>query len=280
MFAVFINDLPNCVSSSTSYLFADDTKCLKVISNLADIQVLQEDLDNLSNWSHAKKLLFNESKSTHLHFGKNLASTHIQSMAQTSQLQTVLRIWEYSYLSTNINFRHHYEKLIADAYRMLGLLRRTFTTPCIYARKQLYLTLVRSQMMYSSQLWRPFLLKDIEILEQVQRRATKFILNNYIISYKCRLIQLNLLPLMYQYELNDLLFFIKSYKASNTHFDINQFVHFRSSSTRSSAASKLVHQVSYSKLISIFFCRITRLWNALPQIDITLPPWNNLIRYL
>ena len=171
---------------------------------------------------------------------------------------------------------------------MLGLLRRTFTTPCtythcIYARKQLYLTLVRSQMMYSSQLWHPFLLKDIKILEQVQRRATKFILNNYIISYKCRLIQLNLLPLMYQYELNDLLFFIKSYKASNTHFD-NQFVHFRSSSTRSSAASKLVHQVSYSNTDRHFyFCRITRLWNALPQIDITLPPGtikNLLIRYL
>ena len=64
---------------------------------------------------------------------------------------------------------------------MLDLLCRTFTTPCIYARKQLYLTLVISQMMFSSQLWRPFLLKDIKILEQVQRRATKFFLNNYII---------------------------------------------------------------------------------------------------
>ena len=78
--------------------FADDTKCLKVISNPTDIQILQEDLDNLSNWSHANKLLFNESKSTHLHFGKKLVSTQIHSMAQTSQLQTVLRIWEYIYL--------------------------------------------------------------------------------------------------------------------------------------------------------------------------------------
>ena len=133
------------------------------------------------------------------------------------------------------------------------------------ARKQLYLTLIRSQMMYSSQLWCPFLLKDIKILEQIQRRATKFILNNYIISYKCRLIQLNLLPLMYQYELNNLLFFIKSYKASNTHFDINQFVHFRSSSTRSSAASKLVDQVSYSE--TLVSSKLSRKWFQRYQIN-------------
>ena len=32
-------------------------------------------------------------------------------------------------------------------------------------------------MMYSSQLWYPFLSKDIKILEQVQSKATKFHLN-------------------------------------------------------------------------------------------------------
>ena len=123
---------------------------------------------------------------------KNLASTHIATI-NGSDIKTTDCIKGLGiYLSTNINFKHHYEKLIAGTYRILGLLHRTFTTACIYARKQLYLTLVRSQMMYSSQLWRPFLLKDIKILEQVQRRATRFILNNYIISYKCRLIQLNL----------------------------------------------------------------------------------------
>ena len=36
LFALFINDLPNCALSSTPYLFADDTKCLKVISDTSD----------------------------------------------------------------------------------------------------------------------------------------------------------------------------------------------------------------------------------------------------
>ena len=80
---------------------------------------------------------------------------------------------------------------------MLGLLQRTFSTQCPNAKKQLYLTLVRSQLIYCSQLWRPFLIKDIMILERVQRRATKFILNDYTSPYKSRLTQLNLFPLMY-----------------------------------------------------------------------------------
>ena len=57
---LFINDLPECVSQSIPLLFADDTKCLFPISALLDCQLLQSDLDKLSNWSSEWKLLFNE----------------------------------------------------------------------------------------------------------------------------------------------------------------------------------------------------------------------------
>ena len=53
----------------------------------------------------------------------------------------------------------------------------------------------------------------------------------------------------------------------------DNFVHFRSSFTRSSSASKLVHQSSVTNSDRHFyFCRISRLWNALPQIDMDLSP--------
>lgn len=45
-------------------------------------------------------------------------------------------------------------------------------------RKCSILTLVRSQLSYSSQVWRPMFIKDIESLAKVQRRATKYILND------------------------------------------------------------------------------------------------------
>ena len=58
---------------------------------------------------------------------------------------------------------------------------------------KLYISLVRSQLMYCTQLWRPYLLKDIDNIERIQRRATKFILRDYASGYRSRLIKLKLL---------------------------------------------------------------------------------------
>ncbi len=46
-------------------------------------------------------------------------------------------------------------------------------------KKSLYLSLVRSQLTYCSQLLFPSKIQDIILLERVQRRAAKYILNNY-----------------------------------------------------------------------------------------------------
>ena len=51
-------------------------------------------------------------------------------------------------------------------YRSLGLLRHTFgNTNSTLAKKLLYISLVRSQLIYGSQLWHPHLITDIVILD-------------------------------------------------------------------------------------------------------------------
>ena len=59
-------------------------------------------------------------------------------------------------------------------------------------KKATYIVLVQSQLMHGSQLWNPYSIKDITILERIQRRATKFILNDYVSDYKSCLLELNL----------------------------------------------------------------------------------------
>ena len=165
----------------------------------------------------------------------------------------------------------HYEKISSKAYRSLGLIRRTFfATSCVEVKKVLYLSLVRSQLTYCCQLWRPCLIKDILSLERIQRRATKFILNDYSSDYKVRLLSLRLLPLMYLYELSDILLLIKSLKFPDPSFPVLEFVSFSSSSTRSSTFSKLIpRRVSSSLHQHSYFSRIVRLWNFLPPIDVS-----------
>ena len=109
-------------------------------------------------------------------------------------------------------------------------------------------------------------------LEQIQRRATKFILNDYDSDYKSRLQTVRLLPLMYHFELNDILFFINSIKNPSRNFNILHYLHFTKGNTRSSSHSKLVHSSIPTNTGSHFyFIRFPRLWNSLPPLDLTLP---------
>ena len=88
-------------------------------------------------------------------------------------------------------------------------------------KKRLYISLVCSRFTYYSQIWRPYLIKDITALERIQRRVTKYILNDFHSDYKSRLINLNLLPLMQYYEYLDLIFIIKCFKSTDATSNFN-----------------------------------------------------------
>ena len=96
-------------------------------------------------------------------------------------------------------------------------------------------SLVRSQLTYSSQIWRPHLIKEIVALERVQRRASKFILNDFQSTYQHCLISLTILPLMMQFELHDILFFIRCLKEPDTSqdFPFQSVINFSKGNTRS-----------------------------------------------
>ena len=59
LFLLFVNDMPNVVTSATLMaMFVDDSKCYKVTNHHSDYLQLQQDLDPLSNWSLRNELFF------------------------------------------------------------------------------------------------------------------------------------------------------------------------------------------------------------------------------
>ena len=174
-------------------------------------------------------------------------------------------------ISDNLIWTAHHHEILSKAYAKLSMIRRTFSPyNSVGTRKKLYISVIRAQLMYGSVIWRPMLIKDIVLLERLQRRSTKFILSDYGSDYKHRLIQLSLLPLMMIFELQDYMFFIKNFKDPSSTFCIQDFVSFNQSSTRSDC-HKLVHlATNHNNERHFYFNRIVRLWNCLPIIDLTL----------
>ena len=124
---------------------------------------------------------------------------------------------------------------------------------------------------YCSQIQTPYLIKDITFLEKIQRRATNFMLKDYSLDYRSRLISFHLLPLMYLYELSDVLFFVRSLKFPDPSFPIKDYISFSKAPTRSASSSKLSIKSSSTSLSRhTYFCRLVRIWNALPSIDLSL----------
>ena len=173
--------------------------------------------------------------------------------------------------SGHLSWTKHHQYILAKAYGKLSMVRRTFSSYCtVGTRKKLYISLIRSQLVYGYQLWRPMFIKDISSLKQLQRRATKFILQDYTSDYKSRLLSLNLLPLMMPYELNDIMFLSITLKKRSESFDILKYVALKTSNTRS-GGHKLVHIRPLNNTHrNLYFLRIVRLWNALPILDLSL----------
>ena len=96
--------------------------------------------------------------------------------------------------------------------------------------------------------------------------------------YLDRLVKLQLFPLMYTFELADIMFAIKALKSPSDSFDITKYISFSYGSTRSSKNGKLRHIRSLdSKSKHFYFNRLPRLWNALPPIDPSLPVAHNKV---
>ena len=275
LFLIYINDLPPAVTSSKLLLFADDTKCYKTHHNLSDCNFLQLDLDSLTSWSHTNHLFFKASKCISIRFKPNSETSEGDpySIDGCEVSKKVSHRDLGIIFSTDMSWSCHYDHIITKAYRALGLLRRSFKcTNSIMTKKVLYLRIVRSCLLYCSPLWRPHQIQHITLLERVQRRASKYILNDYTTDYKTRLIRLNLLPLMYIYELTDILFFVKSIQTPSNSFNITdpELLSFSTLNTRS-MSRKLCHKTSNNNTtLNSYFFRLPRLWNSLPIIDVSL----------
>ena len=69
LFLIYVNDIPEMVNCSIK-MFADDTTLFRTVKSIDDCNILQNDLDTLSQWTN-EWLLTNVDKCKVMHIGKN-----------------------------------------------------------------------------------------------------------------------------------------------------------------------------------------------------------------
>ena len=139
------------------------------------------------------------------HFPYQLSDIQVKTMEAHKDLRDLVT----KHLKWNSQLLAAYSK----ANRMLRFLRRSaFDTHDEWTRKLLYLSLVRRNLAYRSQVWAPQAVNLILFIERIQRRATKFILSlpyRCEVSYKQRLLKIGLLPLCHWHEFLDFVYVFK-----------------------------------------------------------------------
>jgi len=196
LFLIYINDLPDCVMSRVR-LFADDCLIYHEIHHLEDQLALQNELDILEQWANKWGMQFNPgkckilsiSRSTPLHRFYSLCGTVLQNTDEARYLGINL--------SKDLQWGNHIQSTAAKSSSTLGLLKRNLSKCPQKLREQAYISLIRSRLEYCAEVWDPYLIKDINILEGIQRRAARFVIQDlsHFTSVSSLLKDLNWAPL-------------------------------------------------------------------------------------
>ena len=271
LFILYVNDMVTQVSENTSVnLFADDAKVVRTINCRLDYILLQRDINQLFDWSNTWLLNFNITKCKLLRIAR-VVRYCVDYFINDVKLECVNEFTDLGIMiSSNLSWHSHITSKVKRANSLLGFIKRTcgFNAP-VECKRILYLALMRSTIMYGSTVWCPNR-GDMKLLEGVQRRATKYILNDYTSDYKSRLQKTKLIPLNYYKEYRDICFL---YKCINGFYniDINDFIKFQNHShyqtrMRTNKPSMIYPTRSNTvKGAEFFFNRIVSCWNILPS---------------
>ena len=171
-------------------------------------------------------------------------------------------------IDNQLKFAVHIQSVVKKAYQRLGVLFRGFVSRDPKLLTLAYITYIRPILEYCSVVWSPFLLKDIDVLEGVQRYFTRRIAGLKIFGYKERLHILDLESLEERRLKNDL---VMCYKIMNNLVDLELVNFFKLSNgvTRGHSQKIVKPLVKNSKLQNLFQNRVVDSWNFLPNHIVT-----------
>ena len=179
LFIIYVNDLKG-VGNIKLRLFADDILIYKQIRNEKDCEGLQEWLNEVNGLIEEKKMKVNVKKSQMI----RITQKKTRIIFSYAILEEVIKEEEeLKYLGvivdSKMKWKSHIGGLVRRAYKVVYMLRRILKGCKREVKEKGYLMLVRPLLEYSSGVWDPYQGYLREELEMVQRRAARFVMDDY-----------------------------------------------------------------------------------------------------
>ena len=278
LFLIYINDIEKCIKESTVSSFADDTRIKKNINKSTDVEILQNNINNVVNWSKSNNMALHEKKFEYL---CHSATKHslveelpFSSTYFTYNTPSGIQITPKSMvrdlginITPDLNWTPHINIISDSAKKMMSWCLSVFKDRSKDTMLTLFKSMIRSRTEYCCPLWNPHKISDIQTLESIQRTFTSKITGYSDFDYWTRLKMLRIYSLQRRRERYLLMHMFKILN-DFTPNDLN--INFIYSDRRGILAvvpplvrnASAKHQSNYDAS----FCVMgPKLWNTLPS---------------
>ena len=179
LFSLHINDIMSDIESEIRP-FADDCVRYREMKDIEDTLNLQKNIDRLGIWARKWGMRFQPVKCNMM----QLTNKHNKIQASYTLEGTVLEIVEsIKYLvvtiTSDLKWNLHIRNVCSKANRTLGFLRRNLFYCPQDVKEAAYKSMVRPILEYGSTVWDPQYNGLNDELENVQKRAARFVTRNY-----------------------------------------------------------------------------------------------------